>query len=156
MQEPCSRKSAISIIAERTLHLLIKARVASHTMRKKKAGFHHTSPWYLGNNTSSGWCGKYTPYEREFSPGTYWLHHVQLSCESAEAVSNYRCCTQLSLMIQSADVHISSSVRVIKHDYDPQLILLRASSWVSLISKHKIFWNCLQQQQKFLWLLGRE
>jgi len=28
-----SRKSAISIIAERTLHLLIKARVASHTRR---------------------------------------------------------------------------------------------------------------------------
>jgi len=32
MQARCSRKSAISIIAERTLHLLIKARVASHTM----------------------------------------------------------------------------------------------------------------------------
>jgi len=34
MQVHCSQKSAISIIAERTsLHLLIKARVASHTMR---------------------------------------------------------------------------------------------------------------------------
>jgi len=33
MQARCSRKSAISIIAERTLHLLIKARIASHSMR---------------------------------------------------------------------------------------------------------------------------
>jgi len=33
MQACCSRKSAISIIAERTLQLLIKARVTSHTMR---------------------------------------------------------------------------------------------------------------------------
>ena len=33
MQAPCSRRSAISIIAARTLHLLIKARVASHAMR---------------------------------------------------------------------------------------------------------------------------
>jgi len=32
IQARCSRKSTISIIAERTLHLLIKARVASHTM----------------------------------------------------------------------------------------------------------------------------
>jgi len=71
MQARCSRKSAISIIAERTLHLLIKARVASHTM-PQKAGFQHTSPCYLGNNTFSGWCGNYTPYEREkISPETY-------------------------------------------------------------------------------------
>ena len=27
----------------------------------KKPGFQHTSPWYLGNNTSSGWCGNYSP-----------------------------------------------------------------------------------------------
>jgi len=33
MQARCSRKSAISIIADRTLHLSTKARVASHTMR---------------------------------------------------------------------------------------------------------------------------
>jgi len=33
MQARCSRKSAISITAERTLYLLIKARVASYTMR---------------------------------------------------------------------------------------------------------------------------
>jgi len=33
MQVRFSRKSAISIIAERTLYLLIKARLASHTMR---------------------------------------------------------------------------------------------------------------------------
>jgi len=33
MQARYSRKSAISIIAERTLHLLIKARVVSHMMR---------------------------------------------------------------------------------------------------------------------------
>jgi len=33
MQARCSRKSAISIIAERTLHLLIKATVTSYTMR---------------------------------------------------------------------------------------------------------------------------
>jgi len=33
MQALYSRKSAISIIAARSLHLLIKARVASHTMR---------------------------------------------------------------------------------------------------------------------------
>jgi len=32
IQARCSRKSAISIIAERTLHLLIKARVALHTL----------------------------------------------------------------------------------------------------------------------------
>jgi len=37
MQVRCSRKSTISMIAERTLHLLIKARVASHTM--------HTESW---------------------------------------------------------------------------------------------------------------
>jgi len=48
-----------------------------HTRFAQKAGFQHTSPWYLGNNTSSGWYGNYTPYEREkFSPETYWLHHV--------------------------------------------------------------------------------
>jgi len=57
------------------LHLLIKVRVASRCAQK--AGFQHTSPWYLGNNTTSGWCGNYAPYEREkFSPGTYWLHLV--------------------------------------------------------------------------------
>jgi len=33
MQARCSRKSAILKIAERTLHPLIKARVASHTIR---------------------------------------------------------------------------------------------------------------------------
>jgi len=33
LQVRCSRKSAISIIAEGTLHLLIKTRGASHTMR---------------------------------------------------------------------------------------------------------------------------
>jgi len=32
IQARYSRKSAISIIGERTLHLLIKTRVASHTM----------------------------------------------------------------------------------------------------------------------------
>ena len=37
MQARCSQKSAISIIAERTLHLLIKGRVASHTMRTELA-----------------------------------------------------------------------------------------------------------------------
>ena len=78
MQARCSRKCTISIIAERTLHLLIKARVA-HTRCAQKAGFQYTSPWYLGNNTSSGWCGNYTPYESEkISPGTYWLHHVYI------------------------------------------------------------------------------
>jgi len=78
MQALSSRKSGISIIAERTLHLLIKARVASYTM-PQKAGLRRTSPWYLGNNNSSGWCGNYTPYEREkFSPETYWLQHVYL------------------------------------------------------------------------------
>jgi len=33
MEARCSRKSAISIIVERTLHLLIEARAASHTIR---------------------------------------------------------------------------------------------------------------------------
>ena len=37
MQARCSRKSAISIIAERTLHLFIKARVASHDAHRKLA-----------------------------------------------------------------------------------------------------------------------
>ena len=77
MQALCLRKSAISIIGERKLHLLIKARVASHTNWAQKTGFQQTIPWYLGNNTSSGWCGNYTPCEHEkFSPGTYWLHLV--------------------------------------------------------------------------------
>jgi len=61
---------------------------------RKKAGFQHTSPWYLGNNTARGWCGNYTPHEREkFSPGTYWLHHVlnTKSTESSETwVSIYK------------------------------------------------------------------
>jgi len=47
---------------------------------RTESGFQHTSSWYLGNNTSSGCCGNYTPYEREkFSPGTYWLHYVCLA-----------------------------------------------------------------------------
>ena len=51
----------------------------SHTRCAQKVGFQHISPWYLGNNTYSGWCGNYTPYESEkISPGTYWLHHVSL------------------------------------------------------------------------------
>jgi len=33
MQALCSRISAISVIADRTLHLLIKARFVSHTIR---------------------------------------------------------------------------------------------------------------------------
>jgi len=33
MQARCSRKFAISIIAERTLHLFIKAKFVSHRMR---------------------------------------------------------------------------------------------------------------------------
>jgi len=46
---------------------------------RTESWFQHTSPLYLLNNTSSGWCGNYTPYEREkVSPGTYWLHHVHL------------------------------------------------------------------------------
>jgi len=50
-----------------------------YTRCAQKAGSQHTSPWYLGNNTYSGWCGNYTPYEREkFSLGTCWLHHVQV------------------------------------------------------------------------------
>jgi len=48
-----------------------------HTRGEQKAGFQHTSPWYLGNNTSSRWCGNCTLYEFEkFSPETYWLHYV--------------------------------------------------------------------------------
>jgi len=48
-----------------------------HTRCTQKAGFQHTSPWCLGNNTSSDWWGNYTSYERKkFSPGTYWLHHI--------------------------------------------------------------------------------
>jgi len=48
-----------------------------HTQCAQKAGFQHTSLWYLGNNICSGWCGNYTLYERgKFSLGIYWLHHV--------------------------------------------------------------------------------
>ena len=92
MQAHCSRKSAISIIAERTLHLFIKARVASHTMLTE-SWLLDTSPWYLGNNTSSGWCFNYTLYEREkFSPGTYWLHYVcAKQCWKMSWGDNARC-----------------------------------------------------------------
>jgi len=31
-----------------------------HTQCAQKAGFLHTSPWYIGNNTTNGWCGNYT------------------------------------------------------------------------------------------------
>jgi len=41
MQARCSQKSAISIIAERTLHLLKKARVASHTMHTESCVTHN-------------------------------------------------------------------------------------------------------------------
>jgi len=47
MQARCSQKSAISIIAERTLHLLIKARVASHTM--------HTQSWLSAHQPMIPW-----------------------------------------------------------------------------------------------------